>query len=155
MAASVTSVNLESTRAMRLSARGSISEARRSAMVWDPPAGLRGRSGLPVRLQDSSDLTSSPISVVVHDHGVEAVGGLLLLLGSSEASLERLGIVLPPLEEPAPLLLPRARPGRPPRGARRRRRRGALRRGHAASHRDRRTRRTTPGTRPRRGCART
>src|SRR2546429_2160315 len=107
MAASVTSVNLESTRAMRLSARGSISEARRSAMVWDPPAGLRGRSDLPVRFQDSSDLTSSPISVVVHDHGVEAVGGLLLLFSSSEASLDRLGIVLPPLEEPAPLLLPR------------------------------------------------
>jgi hypothetical protein len=60
-----------------------------------------------VRLQDSSDLTSSPTSVVVHDHGVEAVGGVLLLLGSSEAALERLGIVLPPLEEPAPLLLPR------------------------------------------------
>src|SRR5690242_1453815 len=105
MAASVTSVNFESTRSRRLSVRGSISEARRSAMVVTFRQGSGGRSGLPVRLQDSSDLTSSPISVVVHDHGVEPVGSLFLLFGSSEPSLDRLGIVLPPLEEPAPLLL--------------------------------------------------
>src|SRR5712691_2264464 len=107
MAARVTSVNLESTRARRLSVRGSISEARRSAIVVTFRQGLWGRSGLPVRLQDSSDLTSSLTGVVVHDHGVEAVGGLLLLFGPSEATLDRLGIVLPPLEQPAPLLLPR------------------------------------------------
>src|SRR5436309_1016444 len=107
MAASVTSVNFESTRSMRLSVRGSISEARRSAMVVTFRQGSGGRSGLPAKLQDSSDLTSRPISVVVHDHGVEAVGGLLLLLGEREAALDGSRVVLPPIEQPAPLLLPR------------------------------------------------
>src|SRR5436309_7769566 len=107
MAASVTSVNFESTRSMRLSVRGSISEARRSAMVVTFRQGSGGRSGLPAALQDSSDLTSRPISVVVHDHGVEAVGGLLLLLGEREAALDGSRVVLPPIEQPAPLLLPR------------------------------------------------
>ena len=59
--------------------------------------------------QDSSDLVDGPISVVVHDHGVETVGGLLLLLGLGEAALDRGGVVLAPLEQPPPLLLPRRR----------------------------------------------
>ena len=49
--------------------------------------------------KDSSDLTSSPISVVVHDHGVETVGGVLLLLGLGEAPLDGGGVVLAALEE--------------------------------------------------------
>jgi hypothetical protein len=69
--------------------------------------GSGGRFALPVRVQDSSDLPSSLISVVVHDHCVETIRRPLLLLGLGEAALDRGGVVLTALEEPAPLVLPR------------------------------------------------
>src|SRR5919204_4417719 len=122
MAASVTSVNLESTRSRRLSVRGSMSEARRSGMTvaflpglpvrragrgWG--TGLRGRSGLPVHIQNSSDLVGSSVWVVVHDDGVEAVRESLLGVGLGQPAFDRSGIILPPGDEAPPLLFSRRR----------------------------------------------
>src|SRR5215510_3426445 len=109
MAASVTSVNLESTRSKRLSVRGSINEARRSAIFEGPSGGSGGRRFAPVTSQDSSDFGHSPINVVVHDHVVEAVGGGLLGGGPGETPLHDGGVLPAPREQPAALLVPRRR----------------------------------------------
>jgi hypothetical protein len=51
-------------------------------------------------------LVSSPISVFVHDHGIEAVGGRLLDVGLGQAALDGPGVVLPALAQAAVLLVP-------------------------------------------------
>jgi hypothetical protein len=56
--------------------------------------------------QDSSDLLNRPTSVVVDDDSVETVRRRLLGLGLGEPPIDRLRIILSPLEQPAPLLLP-------------------------------------------------
>src|SRR3954447_15665053 len=102
---SVTSVNLESTFAISCSMRGSMSDARRSAMgsddSWEEArkSGERNRrrrrsGAAPTGLHDSSELVGGPTDVVVHDHRVElGLGDLFLGVGPGQAPLHRLGIV--------------------------------------------------------------
>src|SRR5262245_42065242 len=112
MAASVTSVNLESTRSRRLSVRGSINEARRSAIFEGPSGGSGGRRFAPVTSEDSSDFGHSPINLVVHDHVVEAVGGGLLGGGPGETPLHDGGVLPAPARAAGGAARPATAPSR-------------------------------------------